>query len=112
MSGQFKITLISAALTLLFSGSVSAQLSSQITADESFELNISSERITETNFERSTAVSIGTGQLNVYAGAAASATRIDVSLIGITGSVRFKASLEPLRDRIDRLRERITNVTR
>lgn len=77
--------------------------------NEDFELNITEERITETNFERSTAVELNDnsqGNLTVKVGAGVSAEKIDVILRGIYGRVHFRASLAPILERIERLRLR------
>ena len=67
-------------------------------ADEDFTLNITEERSTETNYERSTAVELGDAENNfsVRVGALVRAQTIDITLRGITGRVRFRASLEKL----------------
>lgn len=75
----------------------------QITADENFELNIAERRITETNFERSTAVEFSDSNdtgLHVGVGVGVQASRIDVRLFGVRGRVRFRASLQPIFDRL------------
>jgi hypothetical protein len=77
----------------------------QITADENIKLNIVQERITEKNFERSTDVALtdaSRGNLRVEVGVGVRAESIDVILRGIFGNVRFRASLESLRQRIER----------
>lgn len=77
----------------------------QTTADENFTLNIKEERVTETNYERSTAVEVGdrnkAAGLLVRVGATVRAQRIDIILRGITGSGRFRASLETIRRLLD-----------
>lgn len=71
--------------------------------DTTFDLNIPDERITETNFQRSTAVSFTAGDLSVQAGVAVTAGRIDVTLRNVIGHVRFVGSIESL-DRLFRSR--------
>lgn len=71
------------------------------TADEDFELNIDDSRTTETNYKRSTNVEINRANVSVGVGAAVSAQRIDLFLRGVTGRVRFRASLEAIRRRIE-----------
>jgi hypothetical protein len=74
-------------------------------AREEFDLNIADRRITEENFEASTAVEIRTGQgeegLAVRVGALVGARRIDVRLRNVRGRVRFIASLERVQQVID-----------
>lgn len=83
----------------------------QTTADENYELNISESRATEADYSRSTQVKVnGTGKqagVSVGVGAAVRAEKISITLRGVTGSVRFRASLESLR-RIEKLK---TNQT-
>jgi outer membrane receptor protein involved in Fe transport len=69
------------------------------TADEDFELDIVSRRITEQDFLASTSVATGDsgpGGLNLRIGAAVRASDIDVQLRNVRGRVRFRASLEPV----------------
>lgn len=78
----------------------------QIKADEKIELNIVRERITENKFSRSTDVALvddSRGNLRVEVGVGVRAESIDVILRGIFGRVRFRASLESLKQRIERL---------
>jgi hypothetical protein len=74
-------------------------------AREEFDLNIADRRITEEDFEASTAVEIRTGQgeegLAVRVGALVGARRIDVRLRNVQGRVRFIASLERVQQVID-----------
>ena len=84
----------------------------QITANENFELNITQDRITEANFARSTKVELtdsNRGGLRVEVGVGVRAEKIDVNLRGIFGSVRFRASLESLRQRIENLQTTVPN---
>lgn len=69
------------------------------TADEDFELDIVTRRITERDFQASTSVDTGgaePGGLNLRVGAAVRASEIDVQLRNVRGRVRFRASLEPV----------------
>jgi len=78
--------------------------SNQTTADENFQLNIIEKRITETNFERSTEVRLvndNRGGLLLQVGVGVQAQKIDVLLRGIFGNVRFRASLEAIKQRIE-----------
>lgn len=71
------------------------------TADETFTLNIAESHVTETAYQRSTEVGIGgatdNSAVEVRAGASVRAQNITITLRGVTGSVRFRASLEKLR---------------
>jgi hypothetical protein len=75
------------------------------TAREEFELNIADRRITEEDFEASTAVEIRTGQggdgLAVGVGALVGARRIVVRLRNVQGRVRFIASLARVEKVVD-----------
>ena len=77
----------------------------QTQSGRNFELNIVEDRITETNFERSTVAELTGENLTVKVGAGVKAERIDVILRGITGTVRFRASLEQIKARLDRLQQ-------
>lgn len=81
-----------------------ANAQDKTTADENFILNITGERVAETNFERSTAVEIGDGAsgVEVRVGVSANAENITLTLRGITGNVRFRASLEKINRLIQR----------
>ena len=78
----------------------SAQDDNQL--DETINLNITQERVTETNYERSTEVKIGDAEtkVSVRVGASVSAQTITINLRGITGNGRFRASLEKITQRI------------
>lgn len=93
-------------LTLTFSASGQqennpARQNAPTTADETFTLNITESRKIETNYERSTQVETGGGQngaaVEVGVGATVRAQNIVITLRGITGNVRFRASLEKIR---------------
>ena len=71
---------------------------------EEFDLNIVERRITETNFERSLQARIDGENVCLLVGVGAEGQRIDVTLRGVTGHVRFRASIERIRQRIARLR--------
>ena len=72
--------------------------------DENFELNIDLRRITERDYQASTAVELGDANgrgVNLQVGVAVAASQIDVLLRNIRGRVRFRATLEPLLRRIN-----------
>ncbi len=76
----------------------------QATADENFQLNITEERITETNFARSTDVRLANdnrGGLLLQIGVGVRGEKIDVLLRGIFGNVRFRGSLDAIKQRIE-----------
>ncbi|HXG84114.1 MAG TPA: hypothetical protein VNI84_08815 [Pyrinomonadaceae bacterium] len=87
------------AFAAVFFISVTAQTTGQTappaakSTTEIFELSIASERITETNFARSTAVEL-TGQtpanVRLQVGVGVRAERIDVLLRGVFGRVTFR----------------------
>lgn len=82
--------------------------------DETFELNIDSRRITERDYEASTAVEIGDAGgrgLNLQVGVAVAASQIDVLLRNVRGRVRFRATLEPVLQRINSRRVAPTGNT-
>lgn len=73
----------------------SSQTSAQ--ADEDFELNIDTRRISESDFHAETAVETdGTRGLRLRVGVALRASDIEVLLLGVRGHVRFRASLAPV----------------
>jgi hypothetical protein len=76
----------------------SAQDKNQTSADEDFTLNITEERAIENSYERSTAVEVGDKETNltVRVGTSVSAQTINITLRGITGNGRFRASLEKI----------------
>jgi hypothetical protein len=73
------------------------------TADETFVLNITERRITESNYEASTAVEIARRDdgVSVRVGVGFVAEQINVLLRNVSGQVRFRASLEPILRRIN-----------
>lgn len=80
----------------------------QVTARESFDLNIVRERITETDFVRSTDVRLSDENNNgikLEVGVGVRAEQINVLLRGITGRVNFRASLESIKQRIEQRRQ-------
>lgn len=99
---------------LLFSCLAAGQTNSaaRTSADENFQFNISESRVTESNYERSTSVELSSADRQkaavfVRVGATASAEKIEIVLRGVTGNVRFRASLDALRQRIARPAEPI-----
>lgn len=85
---------------------VAAPTQTQVIADENYQLNISESRTSEENYERSTRVFVGAesnqAPVTVAVGAGVRAERITISLRGVTGNVRFRASLAPLQQRIEK----------
>jgi hypothetical protein len=109
LKNTFSVLLIS----LVFCFAVFAQSQSRAVPanhaieNENFELNISEEHITETNFARSTAVELkdeNRGNLLVQVGVGVRAERIDLLLRGVFGRVTFRGSLESIRQRIEQNR--------
>jgi hypothetical protein len=71
----------------------------RVTADETFDLNISERHIRETDFQAATAVGIATGNgsnLRVQVGVAVRASAIDVTMRNVNGTVRFRGSLQSI----------------
>jgi hypothetical protein len=74
---------------------------SPIQADESYELDIKERRIGETNYKASQAVEVGSDDpkaMHVEVGVALTATTIDVLLRNVSGSVRFRGSVQRIVD--------------
>ncbi|HKY05467.1 MAG TPA: hypothetical protein VJQ56_11285 [Blastocatellia bacterium] len=72
-------------------------------ADERFDLNIAEQRIVERDYHASTSVEIGNADergLNLRVGVAVTAQSISVLLRNVRGEVRFRASLDPILERI------------
>lgn len=72
-------------------------------ADERFELNIAERRIVERDYHASTAVEIGHADergVNLRVGVAVTAQNITVQLRNVRGEVRFRATLDPILQRI------------
>ncbi|HEX8369943.1 MAG TPA: hypothetical protein VF604_15460 [Pyrinomonadaceae bacterium] len=92
------------AASLIFSAAARGQSQTPTptteTTDEDFELNIDDSRTTESNYKRSTGVEISEANVSIGVGATVSAQKIDLLLRGVTGRVRFRASLETIRRRI------------
>lgn len=88
---------------------ISAQTAdNRTTINENFELNIVQERITETEYVRSTDVRLNeqtNNGLNLEVGVSVRAERINVLLRGINGRVNFRASLEAIKQRIEQRRQ-------
>lgn len=81
-----------------------AKDSARTNADENFELNIAERRITRRDFEASTSVEAGEESargLRLRVGVEVYASEIDILLRNVRGSVRFRASLERLLERIN-----------
>jgi hypothetical protein len=76
----------------------SAQDKNAAATDENIDLNITEERLTETNYERSTQISAANSanSVSVRVGASVRAETITVTLRGITANGRFRASLEKI----------------
>jgi hypothetical protein len=77
---------------------------SQAAINERFEIKIVQEKITETDFARSTGARLGEENgkgLKLEVGAGVRAERINALLRGIFGQVVFRASLESVRQRLD-----------
>lgn len=85
---------------------------SRTSADEEFDLNITEQRITRRDFQASTSVEIGGQQksgLNLRVGVGVAASEIDVLLRNVYGHVRFRASFEPMLQRLQQLRNRLSS---
>ena len=79
-------------------------LTTQKNIDENFELNITERRITERDFFASTAIELGEASargLSLRVGVAVGASEIDVLLRNVRGSVRFRATLERVLQRLN-----------
>lgn len=102
-----------AVLIFSFSQNIRAQQTapttpqSDIKKEENFELNIIEKRVTEENYQRSTNVKLETDKVRVGVGASVGAQKITILMRGIKGNVTFRASLEPVQQRIDALRKRL-----
>lgn len=97
---------ISRIFVLAFVLLCAASAAAQQNVNEDFELKIIQDRVTEINFERSTSIELNNerrGNLSVRIGVGVTANRIDVILRGIFGRVRFRASLDAIQERLDRL---------
>ncbi len=81
-----------------------ARSAEQTNANENFELDIASRRITENNYQASTAIETNadnTRGVNLRVGVFLNANRIDVSLRNVRGQVRFRGSLERVLERLN-----------
>lgn len=90
-----------------------APVADSVTADENLELNITESRITEENYRRSTRVAVGNENnekgLSVGVGAIVQAKKIDILLRGVTGTVRFRASLAEIQTLIEKAAPKLSN---
>lgn len=102
-SGLVNKLICTAALICALSVSAAAQ-SGDTTVSEEFDLNIAKEQIIENDFARSTEVAVELNNIRVNVGARVSAARVTFTLIGITGHVTFRGSLESIRERLERFR--------
>jgi outer membrane biogenesis lipoprotein LolB len=95
-------------LLLLLACFARAQDKARTTADDNYTLNITDERVVETNYERSTRVDVADDKIgvSVRVGAEVSAETITLTLRGITGNVRFRASLEKINRLIQNSRQK------
>ena len=77
--------------------------SSLVQADELFVLDIKERRISEKNFAAETAVAIGEDDrgVSVKAGVSLQAQSIEVLLRNISGTVRFRGSLQRILDLVN-----------
>ena len=104
-----RITLLSAfiicaAATCAAQQQSQKQDSSAVEADETFTLNIAERRITEQDFAASTSVGFDRRDANgvsMQIGVALRAQRIDVTLRNVTGTVRFRGSVQRILDLIN-----------
>lgn len=83
---------------------VNADATERTQADETFELNIAERRITERDFAASTSVEAGEESargLRLRVGVEVGASVIDVLLRNVRGSVRFRATLERVLERLN-----------
>lgn len=74
-----------------------ADQNKQTVTDETFTLKIVESRVSEANYERSTQVELDEKAVEVRVGATVRAQNIVITLRGVTGNVRFRASLEKIR---------------
>jgi len=83
--------------------SADARSAAQTNADENFQLDIASRRITENNYQASTAIETDAGDtrgVDLRVGVFLNASRIDVSLRNVRGQVRFRGSLDSVLERL------------
>ena len=99
--------MVTAAAAVLYIGASPSHAQVATDANVDRELNIVEEHIVEDSFERSMSVAVDQQNLRLNIGAYISTARIDLTLRGVTGHVVFRASLEPIRERLERLRNRV-----
>lgn len=83
---------------------VASDTAARTDADENFELNIAERRITERDFAASTSVEAGEESargLRLRIGVEVGASEIDLLLRNVRGSVRFRATLARVLDRLN-----------
>lgn len=76
----------------------------RVSADETFELNIVERRITEKDFFAATSVGFDSREgknLSMNVGVELRAGKIDVLLRNVTGTVRFRGSIQKVLDRLN-----------
>ncbi|MFY9620549.1 MAG: hypothetical protein WAQ99_12135 [Pyrinomonadaceae bacterium] len=76
----------------------------RVSADETFDLNIVERRITETDFFASTSVGFHSREgknVSMNVGVEVRAGKIDVLMRNVTGTVRFRGSIQKILDRIN-----------
>lgn len=81
-----------------------SEAQTRTSANETFDLNIAERRITERDFAASTSVEIGEETargLSLRVGVAVGADQINVLLRNVRGSVRFRATLERVLQRLN-----------
>ena len=81
-----------------------SETQTRTSANETFDLNIAERRITERDFAASTSVEIGEETargLSLRVGVAVGADQINVLLRNVRGSVRFRATLERVLQRLN-----------
>jgi len=105
-TGQSRTTISRTTLVTVAGAAVlfmAASVRAQEPVEGTFELNIAQRHIVETSFHRGTEIRTDAGALWLRVGAAVDAASIDVTLRGVTGTVRFHADLRPLAERLRRL---------
>ncbi len=76
----------------------------RVSADETFDLNIVERRITETDFFAATSVGLDSREeknLSMNVGVEVRAGKIDVLMRNVTGTVRFRGSIQKVLDRLN-----------
>lgn len=92
---------------------VRSDSTARTSADETFDLNIRERRITRSDFAASTSVEVGEESaqgIHLRVGIAVVAKEINVLLRDVYGHVRFRATLEPVLQRINSRRSGSTAV--